>query len=225
MTELPPLHGSRRESVDGNEMKLAVNWLSGFVLTGLLMPLLRAAGAARVVTVSSGSHFSGRMRWDDIQLRKRYSGLSAYDQSKLATVLFTYELARRLGPGSPISAYAVNPGLVKTDIGRKDNGPLVGIVWKIRTHRGIAPLRAAADVAYCAAEECVAGKSGLYWKEGVALPSSRRSYDEGDVRRPWKLGETLGGIRYLSETAEGEIYWAPQRPEPHLPRSQPHSPV
>ncbi len=79
MTELPPLHGSRRESVDGNEMKLAVNWLSGFVLTGLLMPLLRAAGAARVVTVSSCSHFSGRMRWDDIQLRKRYSGLSAYD--------------------------------------------------------------------------------------------------------------------------------------------------
>ena len=79
MTELPPLHGSRRESVDGNEMQFAVNWLSGFVLTGLLMPLLRAAGAARVVTVSSGSHFSGRMRWDDIQLRKRYSGLSAYD--------------------------------------------------------------------------------------------------------------------------------------------------
>jgi NAD(P)-dependent dehydrogenase (short-subunit alcohol dehydrogenase family) len=216
---------TRRESIDGNEMQLAVNWLSGFVLTGLLMPLLRAAGKARVVAVSSGSHFSGRMHWDDIHFRRGYRGLSAYDQSKLATVLFTYELARRLGAGSPVSVYAVDPGLVRTDIGKKGNGPLVGMVWKIRTHRGISPWEAAAAVAYCAAEESAAGKSGFYWKEGVALPSSRRSYDIGDAARLWELGETLGGLRFPAETACGETYWAPQSPEPHLPRSHPHSPV
>jgi retinol dehydrogenase 12 len=216
---------TRKESVDGNEIQLAVNWLSGFVLTGLLMPLLRAAPSARVVTVSSGSHFSGRIHWHDIQLRKRYSGLTAYDQSKLATVLFTYELTRRLGNGSSISAYAVDPGLVRTDIGKKGNGPLVGLVWRIRTRRGISPREAAAGVAYCAADGCAGGKSGLYWKEGVALPSSRRSYDTEDARKLWDLGETLGGIRFPGKTEEGESYWAPQSPEPHLPRSQPHSPV
>jgi NAD(P)-dependent dehydrogenase (short-subunit alcohol dehydrogenase family) len=192
---------TRRESIEGNELQLAVNWLSGFVLTGLLMPLLRAAGGARVVTVSSGSHFSGRMHWDDIQLRRRYRGLVAYDQSKLATVLFTYELARRLGRGSPIGAYAVDPGLVRTDIGKKGNGLLVGMVWKIRTQRGISAREAAVAVAYCAAEESAAGKSGLYWKEGVARPSSRRSYDIGDAARLWELGETLGGLRFRAETA------------------------
>jgi retinol dehydrogenase-12 len=206
---------ARRESVDGNEMQLAVNWLSGFVLTGLLMPLLRAAGAARVVTVSSGSHFSGRMHWEDIQLRTRYSGLTAYDQSKLATVLFTYELARRLGPGSPIGAYAVDPGLVKTEIGKKGNGRLVGLVWKIRTRRGISPREAATGVAYCATERSATG-SGRYWKEGVALPSSRRSYSTVDARKLWELGETLGGIRYPAETAEGGDLLGPAEPRTAL---------
>jgi retinol dehydrogenase-12 len=192
---------TRRESADGNEMQLAVNWLSGFVLTGLLMPSLCAARKARVVTVSSGSHFSGRIHWDDIQLRRRYRGLAAYDQSKLATVLFTYELARRLGPCSPVSAYAVDPGLVRTDIGKKGNGRLVGLVWKIRTRRGITPREAAAAVAFCAMDGSTDGKTGLYWKEGAALPSSRRSYDTGDAGRLWEIGESLGGLRFPVKAA------------------------
>jgi retinol dehydrogenase 12 len=194
---------SRRESVDGNELQLAVNWLGGFVLTGLLMPSLLATPGARVVTVSSGSHFSGRMHWEDVQLRRGYRGLRAYDRSKLATVLFSYELARRLGPGSPVSTYAVDPGLVRTDIGKKGSGPFVGLVWKIRTRRGISPQVAASAIACCAMEESVAGKTGLYWKEGVALSSSRRSYHTGDAARLWELGETLGGVRYPKKAAVG----------------------
>ena len=87
---------SRRETVDGLETQLAVNWLAAFMLTGLLLPRLSAAPGSRVVNVSSGSHFSGTMHWSDLGLRRGYHGLKAYDQSKLAAVLFTYELARRL---------------------------------------------------------------------------------------------------------------------------------
>ena len=194
---------SRRESADGNELQLAVNWLSGFVLTGLLLPSLLAAPESRVVTVSSGSHFSGRMHWEDLQLRRGYRGLTAYDQSKLATVLFTYELARRLGQGSSLSTYAVDPGLVRTEIGKKGNGPLVGLAWKIRARRGISARDAASAIACCAMNEEVAGKSGLYWKEGIALPSSRRSYVSGDAARLWELGEILGGLRYPGKAAAG----------------------
>jgi NAD(P)-dependent dehydrogenase (short-subunit alcohol dehydrogenase family) len=192
---------SRRQSVDGNEVQLAVNWLCAFVLTGLLMPRLLAAPEARVVTVSSGSHFSGRIHWEDIQLRRRYRGLTAYNQSKLAAVLFSHELARRLGHGSSVSSYVVDPGLVRTDIGRKGNGPLVGLVWKIRSRRGISPQEAAFAVAYCAAEGSAAGRTGLYWKEGVAVPSSRRSCDTGDAARLWGLGEALGGLHFPVEAA------------------------
>jgi retinol dehydrogenase 12 len=187
---------SRRESPDGVELQMAVNWLAPYMLTGLLFPLLAAAKEARVVTLSSGSHFTGRIRWKDVQIRHGYHGLKAYDATKLATLLFSYELARRAGTGSTISTYAVDPGLVKTDIGLKGNGGLVRGLWKIRTRGGIPPAQAAASVVVCAADEATRGKTGLYWKEGRPLRSSARSYDEGDAWRLWELGEELCGVRY-----------------------------
>ncbi len=132
---------TRRETVDGLETQLAVNWLSAFMLTGLLLPQLKEAHGARVISLSSGSHFSGKMHWKDPGLRRGYHGLKAYDQSKLAVLLFTYELARRLDATAEISSHAVDPGLVKTDIGIKGNGSLVRWAWKIRTRNGISPMR------------------------------------------------------------------------------------
>lgn len=187
---------TRRESPDGIEMQIAVNWLAGFMLTGLLFPLLEKAPEARVVAVSSGSHFSGRIRWDDVQIRRRYHGLKAYDMTKLAAVLFCYEMARRVGSRSTIATYAVDPGLVKTDIGMKGNGALVRAAWKIRTRHGISAQEAAASVVVCAADPSLRGRTGLYWKEGVPLSSSPRSYDKGDAARLWALGEGLCGVRY-----------------------------
>ena len=187
---------SRRTSAEGVEMQLAVNWLAGFMLTGLLLPLLRAAPGSRIITVSSGSHFAGRMHWNDIGLRRGYTGLNAYDQSKLATVLFTYELARRLGPGSPVVVHAVDPGLVKTDIGMKGTGAIARLVWRARIRKGITPREAAGSVAFLATNPGVGRKTGLYWKEREPLRSSARSYDLQDAGRAWELGQEMCGVRY-----------------------------
>jgi NAD(P)-dependent dehydrogenase (short-subunit alcohol dehydrogenase family) len=186
----------RRETVDGLELTFAVNHLASFLLTNLLLARLEAAGEARVVIVSSGSHYAGQMHWDDLGLRRGFSGLKAYDQSKLATVLFVRELARRLGPASPVSAYAVDPGLVRTDIGLKGTRPLVRLVWRLRSGRGIDPAMAAESVAWCAVSEEAAGSTGLYWKERRPVEPSARARDDAAARRLWEESEALCGMRH-----------------------------
>ncbi len=198
----------RRLTVDGVEMQLAVNWLSAFLLTGVLLEPLRRAAAARVVNLSSGSHFAGTMHWDDLGLSRRYMGLTAYDQSKLAMVLFTGEMARRLsGPGDP-AGYAVDPGLVHTEIGAKGNNGLVRLVWRIRTRNGITPLEAARSVAWCATSPAAAGRGGRYWKECKEVEASAEARDPAAARRLWEIGEGLSGLRWPAgrgEAARGLI--------------------
>jgi retinol dehydrogenase 12 len=186
----------RKETVDGLETQLAVNWLAAFMLTGLLMPRLRESPCPRVVTVSSGSHFSGTIHWEDIGLKRGYQGLKAYDQSKLAVVMFSLEMARRYGPEIPLATYAVDPGLVKTRIAAKDNNALVRFIWKIRTSKAISAEKAAESVVWCAVDPSVSGKTGLYWKERAPLPSSPESRDPDAARRLWELGQALCGVRY-----------------------------
>ena len=191
----------RYQERDGVELQFAVNYLSGFLLTEELLPLLEAAPRARVIGVSSGSHFSGRIHWDDVFLKRRYFGLTAYDQSKLAVVLFTYELAARLGPGSTVSTYAVDPGLVKTEIAAKGCGALVRLVWRIRTSKGISAAEAAASISFLATDPSVADETGMYWKEKRPLPSSHASYSVDDAQRLWSLSEKLCGIEFLPREA------------------------
>jgi NAD(P)-dependent dehydrogenase (short-subunit alcohol dehydrogenase family) len=184
----------RIESLDGIELQLAVNHLAGFLLTREVMPLLSAAPRARVVFVSSGSHVPGRIRWRDPGRRFLYSGLAAYDQSKLAVLMTSIELARRLGPGSTIDTFAVDPGLVRTEIGSKDGRKLVRWIWGLRAGRGIAARDAADSVAWLAVEPSIEGITGRYWKERRAIPSSRRSTNPAGCRRLWDLSEGLCGI-------------------------------
>lgn len=106
-----------RRNPDGWEAQLATNHLGHYALTGRLLPLLRAAGAARVVTVSSQAHRIGRMRWDDLQWQRGYQRWQAYGQSKLANLLFTFELDRRArAAGSPLVAVAAHPGWSATHL-------------------------------------------------------------------------------------------------------------
>jgi retinol dehydrogenase-12 len=184
----------RATSVDGVEVQLAVNHLAAFLLTRELMPLLRAAPRARVVFVSSGSHASGRIRWSDPGRRHFYTGLGAYGQSKLAVLMTSVELARRLGPGSTIDTYAADPGLVRTAIGAKDGGALVRWIWGLRAGRGLDAREAASSVAWLAMEPSIEGVTGRYWKERRVIPSSRRSTDPTACRRLWNLSERLCGI-------------------------------
>src|SRR6476620_12331961 len=112
---------TRHETVDGLERTFAVNHLAPFLLTNLLLDRLRASAPARVVTVSSGAQAMGRIDLDDLQGARGYNGQRAYNQSKLANVMFTYELARRLG-GSGVTANALHPGGVRAAVGREVSG-------------------------------------------------------------------------------------------------------
>lgn len=181
----------RTLTVDGVELQFAVNYLAGFMLVALLFP--RLAHRARILFVSSASHRSGRIRWDNLSLRPFYNGLAAYSQSKLAEVLFCYELARR--SARALDSYAVDPGLVNTEIGLKGTGLVARSIWSLRSRAGVEARAAAEPIADLAVSDHAAGKSGLYWAGGEPIRSSRRSYDRNAARRLWELSEQLSGLR------------------------------
>lgn len=178
---------------DGIETQFAVNHLAYFLFTRQLLPLLRKATESRVINVASDSHFQGKMHFDDLSLEKKYHGLKAYAQSKLGNVLFTYEFDRRK-PDENISIYAVQPGLVKTDIGLKHTLSLHGLVWKIRRMGGVSPAEGAATSIFLASSPEAANQSGMYWDKCKPKSSSKRSYNEEDAARLWKISCELCGI-------------------------------
>jgi len=179
---------------EGFELQFAVNHLAPFLLTHELLPLLKAAPAGRVITVSSGSHYRTKINWDDILMRKRYNTLRAYKQSKLANVMFTYELNRRLGPGSSVKAYAVDPGLVNTDIGLKGTGGIARWVWEKRSKGGVTPEAGAASSVFLASEPMLPDTGEYYWKDCRPQQPSRYSQREDHARRLWELSERMCGI-------------------------------
>jgi len=182
-------------TLEGFETQWAVNHLAPFLLTHELRPLLEAAPESRVVTVSSASHYSGRMNWEDIQLRRRYNGLRAYDQTKLANVLFTAELNRQLGEGSRLRAFAADPGLVKTDIGLKGTPGMVRWFWGIRRYRGVPPEVSAKGIVYLLGEPSLQSRPEIYWKQGIAKNPSRASQDMEAAQRLWAISEKMCGLR------------------------------
>ena len=115
----------RHLTADGLEHTFALNHLAPFLLTNLLLDRLKASAPARVVTVSSGAQAMGRIDFDDLQGERDYSGQRAYSQSKLANVMFTYELARRLD-GTGVTATALHPGVVRTGFGAEDPARIFG---------------------------------------------------------------------------------------------------
>jgi len=177
---------------DGFELQFAVNHLAPFLLTHELFPLFRRSGDARILTVSSGSHYNTKINWKDIQLRKRYCSLRAYKQSKLCNVLFTAELNRRLSGRENIRAYAVDPGLVKTNIGLKKTNQMERMVWKLRQKQGVAPEQGAETIVFLASERISAG--GLYWKDRRPKRPSRYAEREAEAARLWGLSEQMCGI-------------------------------
>ena len=183
----------RRVTADGFEMTWALNHLAYFLLTGLLLDCLRAAGDARVINVASGVHQDGTIDFDDLQGERRYSGWAAYKQSKLANVMFTYALHRRMA-GTGVSANCLHPGFVATRFGHNNIGP-VGI--GLRVAQQLSALRAADGArtsVYLAASDEVAGTSGLYFYKSGPARSSPVSHDEAAQERLWKISEEMTGI-------------------------------
>jgi NAD(P)-dependent dehydrogenase (short-subunit alcohol dehydrogenase family) len=180
---------------EGFEMQWAVNHLAPFMLTQRLLPLLQAAPSARVVTVSSGSHYGAKIDWDDPQLRRHYNGLRAYGNTKLANILFTMELNRRLGNHSNVRAFAADPGLVRTDIGMKGTPAIAGLAWKLRRSGGIPPQEAANGIVFLLTEPSIQGSAEIYWKDSRPKRASRHAQDERAASRLWKLSERMCGIK------------------------------
>jgi NAD(P)-dependent dehydrogenase (short-subunit alcohol dehydrogenase family) len=180
---------------EGFETQWAVNHLAPFRLTIELLPLLLAAPSARVVTVSSDSHYGARLKWNDIQLRRCYNGLRAYEQTKLANVLFTAELNRRLGTQSSVRAFAADPGLVKTDIGLKGNPGIVRWIWGLRRSGGISPAESARGIVFLLTEPSIQDANAIYWKNGKPKPSSRYSLDGSAARQLWDISENMCAIK------------------------------
>ena len=181
----------RAVTENGVELTLAVNHLAPFLLTNLLLDRLKASAPARVVTVSSAAHKDATINFADLQSEQSYAsfGFGAYSQSKLANVLFTYELARRL-EGTGVTANCLHPGVVATGIFR--DTPL----W-LRTGLALArPLilgsaQGADTVLYLATAPEVAEVSGRYFEKRKPVQSSPLSYDTEVARRLWEVSEAL----------------------------------
>ncbi len=181
----------RSVTAEGFEMQWAVNHLAPYLLTRELLPLLHAAPISRVVTVSSGSHYGTRLRWDDLQLQRRYTGLLAYKQTKLCNVLFSAELRRRLGVGSPVQVFAADPGLVFTDMGLKSNPRLVRWIWSWRRRGGIPAEQAARGVVFLAVEPSIQEASQVYWKHGATKEPNPYALDPVAGKRLWEISAKM----------------------------------
>ena len=186
---------SRCELTDEKiERQFAVNHLAYFLLTHLLYDNIAKSFDGRVINIGSDSHKYGRINFDDLNLQESYHGLKAYGQSKLANLLFTYEL-HRIKKHDHVSVYCVQPGLVKTDIGVKHTNPFHSFMWKLRRLTGMTADEAAQTAIYLATSPEAAGKSGLYWDKCKPKASSMRSRNQEDATRLWKISEELCGIQ------------------------------
>ena len=178
----------RRETVDGLEMTFAVNYLAPFLLTNLLLDVLKASAPARIVNVSSATQASGSIQMDDLQAEKHYR--SAYGQSKLAEVLFTYELARRL-QGTGVTANCLHPGFVATNFGQIGTAPVMRTAVKFVSRFGMSPEEGAKTSIYLASSPEVEGVTGTYFVKSIPKRSAAISYDESLQRQLWEQSAKL----------------------------------
>ena len=182
----------RSTTVDGIETVFAVNHLAYFLLTHLLLERLRGSAPARIVNVASDAHRFGTIDLDDLGHARRYRAMRVYGSSKLANILFTYELARRL-EGTRVTANCLHPGAVATRLGQ-NNGRLATALTKLLRPFFRTPEQGAATAIYLASSPAVEGVSGRYFVDCKEARSSRASYDTDLALRLWHASARLTGI-------------------------------
>jgi retinol dehydrogenase 12 len=186
------LAGERRVTADGLDEVFAVNHLAPFLLTNLLLGQLAAAGSGRVITVTSDAHAAARLDLDDLQLEHGWQSWRAYANSKLANILFTRELARRL-EGGAVTANCAHPGLVRTRFGREARLPMRAAVTLARPFMRPAR-RGARTIFYLATSPQVAGATGGYYVKSQQREPSPAARDAAAALRLWQLSEELTGL-------------------------------
>ena len=184
------IFNERRVTPEGLEFTFALNHMSYFILTTQLLDTLKASAPARIINVSSGAHTRGRIPLDDLQYKRSYSAFRAYSDTKLANVLFTYELARRL-EGSGVTCNCLHPGVVATGFSSQGGPPL--FKWFLKWFQVflLTPERGAETTVYLASSPEVEGVSGKYFSRRKAVRSSRRSRDDELAQRLWEASERL----------------------------------
>lgn len=188
------MYGYYMTTEDGYEQQFVLNYLAGFLLTYRLLPLLKNANG-RVIMTGSRSHRGIRIRWNDVMLTHRYGPLTAYKQSKLCVLLFAKGLNERCA-GDGVRAYVVDPGLVRTDIGNKDAGGLVDLVWSLRKRCGVSPAAPAETYAFFC--DPANTPEGLYYHLCRERAYSRQVTDQ-NADRLFALSERLCGVSYGKE--------------------------
>lgn len=189
------IHTARRVvTEDGHELTFQTNHLGHFLLTRGLLDVLRGSAPARVVTVASEAHWLGRLDFDDLMGERRWSGVKAYCQSKLANVEFSYELARRL-QGTGVTANAAHPGSVRTGWARGEDSGLLRLGVKLATPVLVSPETAAARILRVCTDPALEGVTGRYFVRGREARSAPWSRREEDWRRLWEESERLGHSR------------------------------
>ncbi len=176
----------RHLTADGLERTFALNHLAPFLLTSLLLDRLTASAPARIVTVSSGDHTRGRIDFDDLQGERNYSGQEAYSQSKLANVMFTYELGRRL-EDTGVTATVLHPGVVRTSFGADDQAAHMAVVIRAARLFMKTPAQGALTPVYLASSPQVEGVTGRYFANRKRTTSSNASYDTATAARLWQI--------------------------------------
>ena len=184
--------GERRITPDGLEHVFALNHLAPFLLTNLLLPKLTASAPARVITVTSDAHSAARLDLSDPNLEHGWDSWRSYANSKLANILFTRELARRLD-GTGVTANCAHPGVVRTGFGRESR-PLLKLGITIARPFMLSPERGADTIVYLASSPDVAGQTGGYYVKRQRREPSAAARDDAAARELWELSEKLTGL-------------------------------
>ncbi|NIS81250.1 MAG: SDR family NAD(P)-dependent oxidoreductase [Anaerolineales bacterium] len=187
----------RHETEGGIELTLAVNYLAPFLLTNLLIDTLKAGRPSRIVNVAGDYHRKGTIDFEDLMCEKDYSGSKANNQAKLALVLFTYEMARRLA-GIGVTVNCLHPGAVATDGIQSDPDISAGMLTLYRFMKLFfaTPKKGAETSIYLASSPDVEGVTGKYFIKKKEVASSPESYDESIAKQLWEVSEGLTGMAY-----------------------------
>ena len=182
----------RSVTTDGFETTFQVDYLSHFLLTNLLLEVLKKSAPSRIINVSSASHYGGHVNFDDLQMKKGYGVMKAYSQAKLAQVLFTYELSRRL-VGTGVTVNSLHPGSVATNIWKGSMGPF-SFLGNISRLFLISPEEGAETPVYLASSPEVEAVSGKYYDHKREKQSSPESRDQAMAKRLWDESEKMTGL-------------------------------
>ena len=180
----------RQMTSEGLEKTFALNHMSYFTMTNVLLPKLRSGG--RIVSTASDAHKGNRLHFDDLQSEKSYSGFGVYGKSKLCNILFTRELATRL-EGTGITANCLHPGFVATRFGDQSGGMMSGLIG-IAKNFALTPEQGAQTIIYLASSPDVEGKSGGYYVKSHLAKPTREAQNDADAKRLWDISAKIAGV-------------------------------